>query len=92
MPGSGKTTLGKQLAALLKVGFIDLDHEIEQKEGCAISEIFSKKGEPYFRQIESETLRHFADSSENLVISTGGGAMLDFLAAGTLPGLEALKK
>lgn len=74
MPGSGKTTLGKQLAEYLKVRFIDLDHEIEKSEESTISEIFNKSGEPYFRQVESKTLHLLANSPEQFVISTGGGA------------------
>jgi shikimate kinase len=74
MPGSGKTTLGSKLAEALSLPFIDLDHEIEKKEGVQVKEIFAMKGENYFRQIESDTLKLFASSPENFVLATGGGA------------------
>lgn len=74
MLGSGKTTLGKQLAEHLNVQFIDLDWEIEKRENKSISDIFSQHGEDHFRQIEAELLREWAGSSENFVMGTGGGA------------------
>ena len=57
--GSGKTTIGKELANKLYVPFFDLDHYIEQKEGDSISNIFKKKGEIYFRKIEHKYLSVF---------------------------------
>jgi shikimate kinase len=74
MPGSGKTTLGRQLAEALSLPFIDLDHEIEKKEGIQVKEIFAARGEDYFRQVESDTLKFFALSSGDFVLATGGGA------------------
>jgi shikimate kinase len=74
MPGSGKTTVGQKLADKLLVRFIDLDKEIEEKEGMSVSEIFSQKGEDYFRLRESETLAHWASHPDSFVLSTGGGA------------------
>lgn len=71
--GSGKTTLGKKLAALLGWTFIDLDKEIEQKTGMTIPEIFSELGEAHFRKVESEVLRE-SSSVKGAVVSTGGGA------------------
>jgi shikimate kinase len=70
--GSGKSTVGKKLAFGLGWSFLDLDTEIEKKEGLNISEIFSKRGEAYFRHAESEMLRTVSEK-ENIVISTGGG-------------------
>ena len=52
MPGSGKSTLGKELSRYVSHPFFDLDHLIEDKEGQKIGEIFKKKGEGYFRNIE----------------------------------------
>ena len=71
--GSGKTTAGKKIATLLNWTFVDLDKKIEQKTGLTIQEIFSFKGEAYFRQIESEILRELGTVTET-VVSTGGGA------------------
>ena len=70
--GCGKTTAGKKLAASLKWNFIDLDKQIEQKTGFKIGELFTAKGEEYFREIEAETLRELTFDS-NCVVSTGGG-------------------
>lgn len=74
MPGSGKSTLGKQLAGKLKATFIDLDHEIEKQEQKTVSEIFEQSGEAFFREVESELLRRFASSRDSFVMATGGGA------------------
>jgi shikimate kinase len=73
MPGSGKTTLGKKLAALLSIPFIDLDAEIEKSEQRKISDIFSSEGEVYFRRIESTLLQNWANSKKDFVMATGGG-------------------
>ncbi len=70
--GSGKSTVGKKLASVLGWSFIDLDEEIEKKEGLKIATIFSEKGETFFRNAESEMLRSVA-VRQNIVISTGGG-------------------
>ncbi len=70
-PGSGKTTIGRELAKIFNLKLVDLDAEIERKYGN-ITNIFDTKGEKYFRQIESETLLKFAGET-NLLISTGGG-------------------
>jgi len=74
LPGSGKTTLGRQLAEKLNLTFVDLDLEIEKKEGKTVQEIFAKKKENYFREIESKTLKDFCLSKNDFVMSTGGGA------------------
>ena len=70
--GSGKTTAGKKLAALLGWSFIDLDKKIEEHTGKTIPEIFSQNGEDYFRTIETGLLKDLK-SHTNSVISTGGG-------------------
>jgi shikimate kinase len=72
MPSSGKSTLGKQLAKQLNYEFIDLDTRIEVAEGLKISEIFSLKGEDYFRNIESQQLKKIQKDSQ-VVVATGGG-------------------
>jgi shikimate kinase len=74
MPGSGKTTLGRQLAEALLLLFVDLDREIEKHEGKSISQIFAEQGEDYFRQLESRLLAEWASSTKGFVMATGGGA------------------
>lgn len=68
----GKTTIGKELAKLLKYKHIDIDKEIEKKQGISITQIFEKYGEEYFRKIESDILNQTI-KQENVVISSGGG-------------------
>jgi shikimate kinase len=70
--GSGKSTAGKKLSAVLGWSFMDLDKKIEENTGKTISEIFSQHGEDYFRKIEAEILRN-PKSHSDTVISTGGG-------------------
>lgn len=74
MMGSGKTTVGKELAALLNCNFIDLDEIIEKKYG-KISDIFAQKGEAYFREAETQELKNLKEK-EKFVLSTGGGIIL----------------
>jgi shikimate kinase len=71
--GSGKSSVGSQLAIPLKYRFIDLDSELEKEEGMLVSEIFSKKGEIYFRKKEAQLLSLIIERPEPLVIATGGG-------------------
>jgi len=75
-PGSGKTTIGKQVAEKLGVEFIDVDNEIEMDEKTTISDIFVQKGEAYFRQLERAKISDLLDSF-NGVLSLGGGSVLD---------------
>lgn len=75
MPGSGKSTVGRQLARRLWVDFVDIDHEIERREGAPVSAIFAQHGETYFRGLESALLTELGRRS-NFVLSTGGGAVL----------------
>ena len=70
--GSGKTTIGKKLAARLNCSFIDLDHVLQEKAGMTINEYFGVHGEESFRQLESEVLKS-GNFPEDAVISTGGG-------------------
>jgi shikimate kinase len=70
--GSGKSTTGKKLASHLKWSFIDLDKTIENMTGMKIRDIFSEKGEAYFRLTEADALQGM-ESESNAVISTGGG-------------------
>ncbi len=75
LPGSGKTTVGKQLARRLQLPFVDSDHEIEQRLGCSIREFFEREGEARFRDIEAEVIDALTRSGP-MVLSTGGGAVL----------------
>jgi shikimate kinase len=70
--GSGKSSLGKELAHKLGLFFIDLDSLIEEKISSSISEIFSTQGENKFREIEHQCLTE-TFNVDNVVISTGGG-------------------
>lgn len=74
--GAGKSTVGLRLARDLKWNFIDLDQEIEIAEGRPIRQIFSEKGEAYFRQIETEVLQGLNTRGPS-VIALGGGAFIE---------------
>ena len=74
--GTGKTSVGKILARRLKKTARDVDEFIEAKEKRSIRDIFEKDGEAYFRRAEKEAIRAIS-REENVVITTGGGAVLD---------------
>jgi shikimate kinase len=74
--GTGKTTVGKLLAAELGYEFIDTDKVIETRGGRSIPEIFRESGEDAFRSMEADLVRELAER-EGLVIATGGRLMLD---------------
>jgi shikimate kinase len=73
LPGSGKSTLGRILAHQLNYSYFDMDEAICTKEKKSIEELFSVKGENYFRELESEILQK-TFTKKNTVVSTGGGA------------------
>lgn len=73
MPSCGKTTLGAKVAALTGKRFVDLDAEIEKRDGRRVCEIFAESGEEYFRRVEAEAVKE-AGSERNIVLATGGGA------------------
>ncbi|MDB5235090.1 MAG: hypothetical protein JWR44_2083 [Hymenobacter sp.] len=74
LPGAGKTTLGRQLAAHFNRPFLDLDVAIETQDGRAVREIFADEGEASFRALEAEVLRKaLTRSGAPLVLATGGG-------------------
>lgn len=75
LPGSGKSTVGRQLARRLQVPYWDSDHVIEDRLGCSVREYFEREGEQRFRDIESQAIDELTLSSEG-VLSTGGGAVL----------------
>ncbi len=70
--GSGKTAVGKELAAHFGMELIDTDCLIEKNENRTIADIFANSGEPYFRSLETALIKELA-AKENLVISLGGG-------------------
>lgn len=73
--GAGKTSVGRLLAKDLRMTFIDCDHEIEKRTGVTVSVIFEIEGEEGFRRRESALL-HELVRAENVVLATGGGAVL----------------
>ncbi|APW43946.1 shikimate kinase [Rhodoferax saidenbachensis] len=75
LPGSGKTTVGRQLARRLQLPFVDSDHAIEARLGCSIREFFEREGEARFRDIEQEVIDALTQETPR-VLSTGGGAVL----------------
>ena len=75
LPGSGKSTVGRQLARRLGLPFHDSDHVIEQQVGCSIRDLFARDGEVAFRDLEQSTLDEMMQAP-NCVLATGGGAVL----------------
>ena len=71
--GSGKTTIGRELAKQFDFQFLDLDEYIEVSEDMGIPEIFDVKGEIYFRKKEHEYLQEILKEKEDFVLSIGGG-------------------
>jgi shikimate kinase len=76
MMGSGKTTMGRQLAKHLGKMFVDSDEEIIKRTGVTIPHIFDIEGEAGFRQREAAAIRELV-LRDNMVLATGGGAVLD---------------
>lgn len=76
MMGVGKSTVGKAVADKLSMNFIDVDKIIEKKESLSVNEIFTKKGEDYFRNLEERTGIEEIKKNDS-VISLGGGAFIN---------------
>jgi len=76
LPGSGKTTVGQAVAERLGRTFLDLDLEIERREGRSIGQIFGEKGEAYFRKRERELTEELTLVG-NMIVSPGGGWITD---------------
>jgi shikimate kinase len=76
LPGSGKTTVGQAVAQQTGRTFLDLDLEIERREGRSISQIFAERGEPYFRKKERELTEELTLVG-NMIVSPGGGWVVD---------------
>lgn len=74
--GAGKTAVGRELARLLGLEFLDADHEIERRTGADIPLIFEKEGEAGFRRREREIIEELT-RRDKVVLATGGGAVLD---------------
>jgi shikimate kinase len=75
LPGSGKSTIGRQLARRLSLSFVDSDSLIEQRLGCSIREFFEREGEERFRDIEESVIDELSLDPTS-VLSTGGGTVL----------------
>ena len=77
--GTGKSTVGRRLAAELRLKFLDVDEIIEKEAGLAIGEIFDKYGEHHFRKLESDVIRKLTSGGfgTGYVVSTGGGAVVN---------------
>ena len=94
MMGSGKTTLGKRLARECKMEFLDLDREIEARNGVSVATIFEIEGEAGFRMRETKLLAEISQL-DGLIVATGGGTVLSpvnrsrLLAAGCVVYLHA---
>ena len=75
LPGSGKSTVGRQLARRLKRTFFDSDHVIEQRTGCSVRDYFNREGEASFRNVEESVIDELTGLM-GIVLSTGGGSVL----------------
>ena len=73
--GSGKTTLGRKVAAALGLEFLDCDQEIEQRTGASVNLIFDVEGEDGFRERETDLLREISQR-QGLLVATGGGVVM----------------
>lgn len=76
LPGSGKTTVGRAVAARLGRPFLDFDEEIVRREGKSVAEIFAQRGEPAFREME-RALTEELKSKGGMVLSPGGGWIMN---------------
>jgi shikimate kinase len=74
--GAGKSTVGRKLAGILKIDFVDADQAIEEAATMSIAEIFERFGEPYFRDGERRVIARLIEEHHG-VIATGGGAFVD---------------
>jgi hypothetical protein len=68
LPGSGKTTIGRQLARRLGQPFVDSDHEIEHRLGCSIREFFAREGEDSFRNQEQQVIDELTQTHQGVIL------------------------
>ena len=73
---SGKSNLGRKLAHIMKLNFIDLDQFIEKKTNKMIPYIFRTEGEEVFREMEMESLKEIVTTRDDFILATGGGTPL----------------
>lgn len=71
--GSGKSTIALDISSKCGIENVDTDVMIEENEGITINEIFAEKGEEYFRDLETYTIKELAESDSEMIISVGGG-------------------
>lgn len=71
--GSGKTTIGREIALLGRRFLLDTDHIIEQNMGKSVKDIFASVGERGFRRVESQLILWLSANVKNAIIATGGG-------------------
>lgn len=83
IPGSGKTSTGRELARALRWSFLDLDELIAERAGMSVRDIFATHGESHFRALEREATEQLAQAAEPVVVAPGGGWI-------TVPGLVEL--
>jgi len=77
MMSSGKTKVGRKLSRRSGLPLVDVDDEIVDRAGMTIPQIFAEQGEPAFRAMESEGMARIAGDRREMVVATGGGAVLD---------------
>lgn len=71
--GVGKTSIAKKLIKKVRISSLDLDHLIENKENMTINQLFLEQGEIYFRKLEHEIFQYILDTTDEFVLSLGGG-------------------
>jgi shikimate kinase len=76
LSGTGKTSVGRRIAALLSVPFVDADEEIEERTGRTVRGIFAQDGEAAFRELEANVMADVLGAAEPSVIAAGGGAVV----------------
>ena len=76
LPGSGKSTVGRQIAKILGLSFIDSDLEVERRTGGSIRLLFEREGEAGFRDLEANVIAELLRADVDCVLATGGGAVL----------------
>jgi shikimate kinase len=71
--GSGKSTIAKLLAKKVELPYLDLDEIIENRENATVKNIFSEKGEIYFRKLEHDVFSELMENQDSFILSLGGG-------------------